>query len=427
MGGAASFLAFRYERIGRGTCETCSSAFTLLNPPCAPCARCDARLCRRCFTSSCTLRVPCAPGAVLALPFVPRAARTCDACGPEGEREERFVAQLLPFLAAGALVTRVQPSLLGEATAQVLLSLAPRERALRFATMQQTAQGQQPRDAGEVSLDDVAEIRSGAAAAAGAGLQRALLGASAAAAAVAAAAAASSSLSLSSSAAVAAPPYSPALVVHLVSARGRTVFVFACPDERALERWTLGLAEALALCKAKHSAVFAAPAARAAASAAAAAGASKAQAAQAEVARRQAERDAFKQRLGPVGMAGAAAILQARGGAATPGTNPAALASSAAAPAAHGEIPAALLETLGRPRAPAPIAPAGGVSAASLGALARRESGGGLAPMAVQTSAQAQAQAAQEAATAALSRAASAVRVGLGTLRTAFEASLPPR
>ena len=69
MGGAASFLAPRYERIGRGACETCACAFSLLNPPCEPCARCGARLCRRCFTAACTLHVPCAPGAVLALPF----------------------------------------------------------------------------------------------------------------------------------------------------------------------------------------------------------------------------------------------------------------------------------------------------------------------------------------------------------------------
>jgi hypothetical protein len=142
MGAAASFVAPRYERIGRGVCEGCGGPFTLLNAPCAPCARCGARLCRRCFTASCTLRVPCLPGAVLALPFVPRAASTCDGCGPESEREERFAASLLPFLAAGALVTRVQPSLLGEASAQVLLSLVPRARALRFASMQQTAQGQ---------------------------------------------------------------------------------------------------------------------------------------------------------------------------------------------------------------------------------------------------------------------------------------------
>ena len=416
MGATASFVAPRYERVGRGACELCSGAFSLANPACAPCARCSARLCRRCFTASCTLRTPCG---VLALPFVPRAASTCDACGPESEREERFAAQQLPFLAAGALVTRVQPSLLGEATTQVLLSLVPRERALRFASMQLTAQGQQPRDSGQVLLDDVAEVRSGAAAAAGAGLQRALLGGAVAASLSSAAAGASAS----SSAAVAAPPYAPALVVHLVSARGRTVFVFACADERSFERWTTGLAEALALAKAKHSAVFPAAAARAAAAAAssstAAAGAAKA----AELARRQAERDAFKQRLatgagvGGVGTGGVGA-----GGGPTPGTNPAALA---AAPKA-GELSSEMLESLGRPPGARVAAGGQGVSVAALGALARRES---LAPMPISSAsgAQAQAQAAQEAAASALARTAGAFRSGLAAFREALDASVPAR
>jgi hypothetical protein len=415
MGGAASFVAPRYERVGRGACESCSGPYTLLNPPCSPCTRCGARLCRRCFTASCAVLTPCG---VLALPFVPRAASTCDACGPESEREARFAAAVLPFLAAGALVTRIQPSLLGEASSQVLLSLVPRERALRFASMHLTPEGR-PRDSGTVSLDDVAELRSGATAAAGAGLQRAVGGGGGGGGGVG-----SASLSLAPAAAtsaVAAPPYAPALVLHLVSARNRTVFVCACPDERTFERWSGGLAEALALAKSKHSTLFPTAGARAAAAAsatsAAAAAAAAGAAKSAELARRQAERDAFKERLG-LG-AGAAAPRP-------PGTNPAALGG---APPAVASTPAVslsgeALEALGRPAA------GRGVPASALGALAARREGGGLAPMPIAASsaaqAQAQAQAAQEAATAALARAANAIRGGFAAIRMSIEASVPP-
>ena len=54
-----------------------------------------------------------------------------------------------------------------------------------------------------------------------------------------------------------APPeraISPARVIHLVSARGRTVFVFSCPDDRSFGHWTEALGESLALLRSKRRA-----------------------------------------------------------------------------------------------------------------------------------------------------------------------------
>jgi len=422
-----SLVSPSYHRVGRGVCDGCGGAFSFANAQCV-CGRCDQRLCRRCYSRSCTLTLPCL-GAPVALPFVARARAICDACAPEADRERAFETDHLPFLEAGALVTRVQPSLLGEAAAQVLLSLVPARRALLFRSMQLN-QDQQPRDCGEVKLDDVSALQSGQTGAAAAGLQLAL-GAGAGAAAVKAAGALASALRENTAAPA---PYDPRLVLHLVSARGRTVLIVACTDERSFARWSAALTECLALAKSKHSAIFPSPAAMAAAAAAAQKESEGAAARGAEVAARQAEREAFRQRIGPVGMANTAAIMAAKGGAApsslppAPGLNPAARGLTQAPP------PPPTKEQLQEQRAfdsffdgVAPRPPpqgAGGLSAAALASRAQQQQQHQQQQRL--TDAQVRAQVALNRAASAASTGFAAFRDGLGSIARQIEASMPP-
>ena len=233
------FLAPSYHRVGRGICESCGTPFSILNPACSPCVRCNTILCRKCFTRSCILSIPCFPDIRFPLPFVLRSRGICDGCGPESDREERFRLDHLPFLTSGGLVTRLQPSLLGETSTQDLLSLSASEGSLKFRSMQ-LSQNQQPKDIGEILLDNIYKIETGTTAAAGAGLRLALTGVI------------SSTTTTNSDTAV----YSPTLVIHLVNAKGRSQLIFACIDERSFNNWKNALTEAILISKAKHCSIF---------------------------------------------------------------------------------------------------------------------------------------------------------------------------
>jgi hypothetical protein len=216
-------------------------------------------------------------------------------------------------------------------------------------------------------------------------------------------------------------------VLHLVSARGRTVLIVACTDERSFARWSAALAECLALAKCKHSSVFPSPAAMAAAAAAAQKETEGAAARSAEVAARQAEREAFRQRIGPVGMANTAAIMAGKqGGAApAPGLNPA-----ARGPTQAPLPPPPTKEQLQEQRAfdsffdgvaprPQPQG-AGGLSAAALASASRAQQQN------LQQQTQARAQVALNRAASAASTGFAAFRDGLGSIARQIEASMPP-
>ena len=409
-----SFVAPSYHRVGRGICEACGTPFSLLNPACSPCARCNTILCRKCFTRSCVVSIPCLPDVRFPLPFVLRSRGICDGCGPEADREEKFINDHLPFLSAGGLVTRIQPSLLGEASSQVLLSVSASEGALKFRSMQ-LSQNQQPKDSGEVILDNIAKFESGQAAAAGAGLRLALSGA----------AAALGGTSSSDSAS-----YNPALVIHLVNGKGRTQLVFACTDERSFERWKTALTDAIAVSKSKYCSVFPPAGQRAAVVALEKEKLREAAAKEAAVNNRQAERAAFKESLGTVGMSHSAAILGGRSGS---GSSSSSSMSSTAPP--PGKNPAVLsgdqLERLGRPPGwtPPPPPPPPSSSLSSLSSTQPQSSSSSSSsfslPPSVREALPPEAQAALHRAGSAASSGFSALRSGVSNLMRAIDESVP--
>lgn len=394
-----SFIAPSYHRVGRGICEACGTPFNLLNPACAPCHRCNTILCRKCFTRSCVVSIPCFPDARFPLPFVLRSRGICDGCGPESDREEKFIADHLPFLISGGLVTRIQPSLLGEASSQVLLSVSPSEGALKFRSMQLN-QNQQPKDAGEVILDNINKMETGQSAAAGAGLRLALTGAAAA-------------LGPSSTDSAA---YNPALVIHLVNGKGRTQLVFACIDERSFERWKAALSDAILVSKSKYCSVFPPAGQRAAAVAQEKERLREAAAKESSLSTRQADRAAFKESLGTVGMSHSAAILAGRSAPPSSSINPSAA------------ISVDQLERLGRPPGwtPPPPPPVPSSSSSSFTQQQTSNSSSSFSlPPSVREALPPEAQAALTRAGSVASSGFSAFRNGVSNLMRAIDDSVP--
>jgi hypothetical protein len=342
--GASSSTAIRYERVGlpssssgppSARCENCGGPFACTNPRAPPCSRCGAQLCRRCYTPSATFDVGSGPGLTtfsLPLALLLRRHPACDACYPDAERERAFARDSLPMLTRGEVVVVIRATLLSETTTRAWLTLHPGERRFRYQSLELA--NQQPKEAGEIRLDEVAGVQTGAAAATGAGL-----------------AGARSSSSSAPSVARESAGYDERLVLRLVNARGHTLATFACTDDRQFKRWSVAVTDAVACAGMRGGTLFPAPAAAsdgAGGAAAAAAASDKAKEAArakdaraADLARRQAEREAFRARIGDVGMTNTARILAARdtsgGAGAAQGDGSAALASSAktsSAPAA---------------------------------------------------------------------------------------------
>lgn len=273
----------KYERVGRSSCENCGGPFTWLNAS-VRCPRCAACLCRACFSSRCTIRTG---RTVIALPVLIRRYGVCDSCWPEADREEEFKDKHLPMLVRGELVTLIKSTLIAESTTQVWLTLLPTTKVFHYQSLQLV--NQQPKEAADVKIDDIAGIQSGTTAAAGAGL-----------------AAANGSTAA----------YNSRFVIRLVSARSHTVLTFACTDERQFKRWSVAVSETISCASMRNSSIFTRTTASGDINAAAAAGngaASKpADNRHADLVKRQAEREAFRAQLGNVGMANTARILLER-------------------------------------------------------------------------------------------------------------------
>jgi hypothetical protein len=277
----------RYQRVGgrSSTCENCTVPFTWPTNTPMRCARCGALLCRRCYSRGC--------GQFLPPPLLALARRhaACDACWDDAEREARFASAHMPLLVRGEVLSKVSTSLLlAESVAGVWLTLHASERALRFHTMEMVQQA--PKESGEVKLDDIAGLQVGVAAGAGAGV---------------------------ASGGGPKAAYAARHLLRLVNARGHGLLLLAAADDRQLARWSAALAELIVCCRMPHSTLFPRPGGPAEAAAAAAASDKRASAASAaksarevELHRRQAEREAFRARLGNVGMTHTARIMLER-------------------------------------------------------------------------------------------------------------------
>ena len=349
----------RYAPLPRpgACCETCGRPFGCANSAVA-CQRCSAVCCRRCFSRSCVLAIG---GVSFALPVVASRHGVCDACHPDDEREATFVERHAPFLANGVLAQRVPTGALASLLAvsvgaaggaggrePVWLSLDAPARQLRWRTMQLV--NNVPKEAGAVGVGEVGSV----------------VGTSAG----------GEPLLVNPAAAGGGGGGPPPTGVRLLSPRGVTLLSVQCSDARQARLLLEAVTEAVAVAALPHCTAFpppagapsAAPAAAAAAAATPAGGSgggspSASAGAQARQAR-AAEREAFKARLGPVGMTHTARILAGGGGdGAVPGSGPGRPSAPASAGAVGGSASGA--PVVGHARPPHPPPPSGAAAAAA--------------------------------------------------------------
>lgn len=344
----SSWFRSQYERVTGSApvnpaldgpaCTLCHRAYSpILFRWRVECPRCHERVCRPCFSASCTVALCCDISA--AAPFTLGRHGVCESCFADADAEHVFAREHAALLLRGDVVSRVvstSASALGLSPPQlqpIWLALEPATRRLAWRSMQLNANA--PVDSGELALSELRAVAVGAVAAAGAGWRGHGLPPT--------------------------PPLGSFIRLSGGAAPGTSapLLTIACRDVAQATRWAAALSALPVLHRARHSTVLGSVAgddcgggsgARGSSGASGAAAVTAAAAASAAArATRASERATFRASLGQVGMAHTASIMASRSSSASSNNNAAAGNASAGGGAASAPgVPAPPLATAGR-------------------------------------------------------------------------------